>query len=148
MDIEQVARVVKLVESSRLYKVTIEDNGQSITVVNNINQQKTASPVKTKAVQDSTDKNSADQNGSAIKNNLPKVRATHVGRVYLSEDGAIDPLVSKGDHIEKGQTICFIEELTRLLPVVSDKEGVVSDILVEDGQGVEYGQSILALELY
>ena len=147
MDIEQVARIVKLVESSQLYKVTIEASGQSITVVNNVNQQEIVNPVKTKAIQDSTYKNSADQSAENIDNALSQVRATHVGRVYLSEDGATDHLVSKGDRIKKGQTICFIEELTRLLPVVSDKEGVVSDILVEDGQSVEYGQSILALEI-
>ncbi|OLF38208.1 acetyl-CoA carboxylase biotin carboxyl carrier protein subunit [Psychrobacter sp. Cmf 22.2] len=137
MDIEQVARIVKLVESSQLYKVTIEASGQSITVVNNVNQQGTIHPLKTKSIQ------KTENIGSA----LSQVRATHVGRVYLSEDGATDHLVSKGDRIKKGQTICFIEELTRLLPVVSDKEGVVSDILVEDGQSVEYGQSILALEI-
>ncbi len=148
MDIEQVARVVKLVESSQLYKVTIEDNGQSITVVNNVNQQETISPVKAKAVQDSTYENSADQNAANLDSALSQVRATHVGRVYLSEDGATDHLVIKGDRIKKGQTICFIEELTRLLPVVSEKEGVVSDILVENEQSVEYGQPILALELY
>ncbi len=148
MDIEQVARVVALVESSQLYKVTIEDNGQSITVVNNVNQQEIVSPVKTKTVQNSAYKNSAAHNFGVVDNTLTKVCATHVGRVYLSEDGAVDPLVSKGDYVKKGQTICFIEELTRLLPVVSDKEGVVSDILVEDGQSVEYGQPILALEVY
>lgn len=137
MDIEQVARVVTLVENSQLYKVTIEDNGQSVTVVNNVNQQEIVSPVKTKTI----------QNAENIDNALSKVCATHVGRVYLSEDGATDHLVSKGDHIKKGQTICFIEELTRLLPVVSDKEGIVSDILVKDGQSVEYGQPILALEV-
>ncbi len=137
MDIEQVARVVALVESSQVYKVTIEDNGQSMTVVNNVNYQETVSPVKTKAIEPNADVNKA----------LSQIRATHVGRVYLSEDGATDHLVRKGDHIKKGQTIGFIEELTRLLPVVSDKEGIVSDILVEDGQGVEYGQSILALEV-
>ncbi|WP_350656911.1 biotin/lipoyl-containing protein [Psychrobacter sp. S1-30-MNA-CIBAN-0213] len=147
MDIEQVARVVKLVESSQLYKVTIENNGQSVTVVNNVNQHEIASPVKTKAVQDSTYKNSADQNAANLDSALSQVRATHVGRVYLSEDGATDHLVSKGDHIEKGQTICFIEELTRLLPVVSDKAGVVSDILVENGQIVEYGQPVFNLKI-
>lgn len=147
MDTEQVARVVKLVESSQLYKVTIEDNGQSITVVNNINQPEIVSPVKTKTVQNSTYKNSAAQNVADVDNALSKVLATHVGRVYLSEDAANDPLVSKGDHVKKGQTICYIEELTRLLPVVSDKEGVVSNILVEDRQSVEYGQPILALEI-
>lgn len=142
MDIEQVARVVKLVESSQLYKVTIENNGQSVTVVNNVNQHEIASPVKSKTIQNGADRNSVD-----IDSALSQVRATHVGQVYLSKDGATDHLVSKGDHIEKGQTICFIEELTRLLPVISDKAGVVSDILVEDGQSVEYGQPILALEV-
>jgi len=142
MDIEQVARVVKLVESSQLYKVTIEDSGQSVTVVNNVNQHGTTNHVKTKSIQ-----HSADQNSGDIDNNLSQVRATYVGRVYLSEDGATDHLVSKGDHIKKGQTICFIEELTRLLPVVSDKAGVVSDILVENGQSVEYGQPIFNLKI-
>jgi len=54
-----------------------------------------------------------------------------------------DNLVKKGDRIEKGQTVCFIEELTRLLPVVSEHDGIVSDIVVEDGISVEYGQPIL-----
>ena len=148
MDTEQVARVVTLVENSQLYKVTIEDDGQSITVVNNVKQQGTTNPVKTKSIQDSTYKNSTEQNGVDIDNALSQVCATHVGRVYWSQDGAVDPLVSKGDYVKKGQTICFIEELTRLLPVVSDKEGVVSDILVEDGQSVEYGQPILALKVF
>ena len=148
MDTEQVARVVALVENSQLYKVTIEDDGQSITVVNNVKQQGTTNPVKTKSIQDSTYKNSTEQNGVDIDNALSQVCATHVGRVYWSQDGAVDPLVSKGDYVKKGQTICFIEELTRLLPVVSDKEGVVSDILVEDGQSVEYGQPILALKVF
>ncbi len=59
MDIEQVARVVKLVESSQLYKVTIEDSGQSVTVVNNVNQQETLNPVKTKAIQSGANLDSA-----------------------------------------------------------------------------------------
>lgn len=81
MDIEQVARVVKLVESSQLYKVTIENNGQSVTVVNNVNQHEIASPVKSKTIQNGADRNSVD-----IDSALSQVRATHVGQVYLSKD--------------------------------------------------------------
>lgn len=140
MDIEQVARVVKLVESSQLHQVTIANSGQSIKVVNSLNQQHFTSPVE--AVE--TAPTHKSKNGSSEH---LQVCATYVGQVYLSEDAATDNLVNKGDHVKKGQTVCFVDELTRLLPVISDKEGVVSAILVEDGQNVEYGQPILELEI-
>jgi acetyl-CoA carboxylase biotin carboxyl carrier protein len=137
MDIEQIERVVKLVESSQLHEVTIADNGQSITVVNNLGAQNnvSASPIE------ATTTHETEQTGSDVL----QVGATYVGQVYLSEDDATDNLVKEGDHIQKGQTVCFIDELTRLQPVISNKEGVVTAVLVENGQNVEYGQPIFEL---
>lgn len=135
MDIEQIARVVKLIESSQLHEITITDNGQSIKVVNNLDSQDSANLVEAMPTQELEQKDREPL----------QVRATHVGKVYLSEDDATDNLVKEGDVIEKGQTICFIEELTRLLPVVSDKEGIVDAVLIENGQNIEYGQPILKL---
>ncbi|MBF2720882.1 acetyl-CoA carboxylase biotin carboxyl carrier protein subunit [Psychrobacter sp. NG254] len=137
MDIEQIERVVKLVESSQLHEVTIADNGQSITVVNNLGAQNnvSANPIE------ATPTNETEQTGSDVL----QVGATYVGQVYLSEDDATDNLVKEGDHIQKGQTICFIDELTRLQPVISNKEGVVTAVLVESGQNIEYGQPIFEI---
>lgn len=135
MDIEQIARVVKLVERSQLHEITITDNGQSIKVVNNVDSQSSVNPVEAMPIQE------LEHEGREPL----QVRATHVGKGYLSEDDATDDLVKEGDVIETGQTICFIEELTRLLPVVSDKEGIVDTILIENGQNIEYGQPILKL---
>jgi len=137
MDIEQIERVVKLVESSQLHEVTIADNGQSIKVVNNLGVQ---SDVNTNPIE-STPTHEPEQTGSDVL----QVGATYVGQVYLSEDDATDNLVKEGDHIQKGQTVCFIDELTRLQPVISNKEGVVTAVLVESGQNVEYGQPIFEL---
>jgi acetyl-CoA carboxylase biotin carboxyl carrier protein len=137
MDIEQIARVVKLVESSQLHEVTIADNEQSIKVVNSLGVQSnvSANPI------DAMTTNEPEQQGSDVL----QVCATYVGQVYLSEDDTTDNLIKEGDHIQKGQTVCFIDELTRLLPVISDKEGVVTAVLVESGQNVEYGQPIFGL---
>lgn len=135
MDIEQVARVVKLIEGSQLHEVKIANGDQSIKVVNNINKQNVDSPVEHSPIakpEDSSDKRL-------------QVCSSYVGRVYLSQDDSTDNLVKVGDHIVKGQTICYIDELTRLLPVLSKKEGIVSSILVESGQNVEYGEPILEL---
>ena len=137
MDIEQIERVVKLVESSQLHEVTIADNGQSITVVNNLGVQSnvSANPIE------ATPTHEPEQTGSDVL----QVGATYVGQVYLSEDDATDNLIKEGDHIQKGQTVCFIDELTRLQPVISNKEGVVTAVSVESGQNVEYGQPIFEL---
>ncbi len=137
MDIEQIARVVKLVESSQLHEVTIADNGQSIRVVNNLGAQNNvgANPIE------ATTTHEPEQTSSDVL----QVGATYVGQVYLSEDDVTDNLVKEGDHIQKGQTVCFIDELTRLQPVISNKEGVVTAVLVESGQNVEYGQPIFEL---
>lgn len=137
MDIEQIARVVKLVESSQLHEVTIADNGQSIKVVNSLGVQSnvSANPIEAMPTHE------PEQTGSDVL----QVGATYVGQVYLSEDDATDNLIKEGDHIQKGQTVCFIDELTRLQPVISNKEGVVTAVLVESGQNVEYGQPIFEL---
>lgn len=134
MDIEQVERVVKLVERSQLQEMTIVDGSQSIKVVNSIYSQRHRPPFEA----DNGENTSKDDS-----NESAQVCATHVGIVHLSADAVTDNLVKKGDRIEKGQTVCFIEELTRLLPVVSEHDGIVSDIVVEDGISVEYGQPIL-----
>lgn len=134
MDIEQVERVVKLFERSQLHEMTVVEGGQSIKVVNAIYSQRHRLPFEA----DNGEKLAKDDS-----NESAQVRATHVGIVHLSADAVTDNLIKKGDRIEKGQTVCFIEELTRLLPVVSEHDGIISDIVVEDGIGVEYGQPIL-----
>lgn len=134
MDIEQVERVVKLVERSQLHEMTVVDGGQSIKVVNAIYSQRH---------RPSFEADNGENTSKDDSNESAQVRATHVGIVHLSADAVTDNLVKKGDRIEKGQTVCFIEELTRLLPVVSEHDGIVSDIVVEDGISVEYGQPIL-----
>lgn len=137
MDIEQVARVVELVDNSQLHEVTIANSVQAITVVNNLDRQHITSCVKEFPTPKSEDRSSE----------YSQVYSPYVGRVYLSQDDCADNLVNEGDHIEEGQTICFIEELTKLLPVISNKKGTIGSILVESGQNIEYGQPILELKV-
>lgn len=143
MDIEQIARVVGLVEGSQLLEVTITSGGQSVRVVNNLQQRDTTDSLKPASSSIDTIKQT-DTNNS---NKPAQITATYVGCVYLSADDTMDNLVSKGDYVEKGQTVCFIDELSRLMPVVSDKAGTVTGILVKNGDKVEYGQPIFSLEV-
>ena len=139
MDTEQVKRVVDMVERSQLHEVTIVDGAQSITVVNKSKATNTDAAVRT---DDALDKSQDSDNN----HNTKQVCAPYVGTLHLSKDGVMDNLVKVGGTIKKGQTLCYIEELTRLLPVVSDYDGIINEILVESGQGVEYGQGIFVVQ--
>lgn len=132
MDIETIERFVKLVEKSKLHTVMVESGRQSLTVVNNLDKQ---------SATDAVDTSSSKEHSDCFQ-----VCSNYVGRVYLGQDKAMDNLVHEGDQIKKGQTLCFVDVLNRLLPIISEEEGTVDTILVDNGQNIEYGQPILRLK--
>ena len=149
MDIAAVERLVKLTEASQVYQITIEDNDQSISVVNGSRTAKSSvrNPIDSSSIEagDNTNSSLKAKNNNAQDQEALQVRSPHVSYMRLSADGATDNVIQKGDAIEIGQTIGFVEVLTKLLPVTSDKAGTVNEILVEESQVVEYGQPILQL---
>jgi acetyl-CoA carboxylase biotin carboxyl carrier protein len=51
-----------------------------------------------------------------------------------------------GDTVKVGQTVCIVEAMKILNEIESDKAGVVKQILIDNGQAVEYGQPLLIIE--
>jgi len=64
----------------------------------------------------------------------------------LSREPGAKPFVSVGKKIKKGDTVMIIEAMKTMNHVPSIKDGVVKKICVEDGQPVEFGQTIIVLE--
>ncbi len=50
-----------------------------------------------------------------------------------------------GDTVKEGQTICIIEAMKLLNEIEADKAGVIKEILIENGQAVEYGQPLFVI---
>lgn len=69
-----------------------------------------------------------------------------VGTFYSAPSPDSDPYVQEGDKVEKGQVLFIIESMKLMNEVNSEFSGTVSQILVENGQGVEFGQPILVIE--
>ena len=68
-----------------------------------------------------------------------------VGTFYRSPSPGADPFVQVGDTVKEGQTLCIIEAMKLLNEIESDKAGVVKEILIENGQAVEYGQPLYVI---
>ncbi len=73
------------------------------------------------------------------------VKAATVGVFYRSPSPGAPPFVSEGDEITLGQQVAIIEAMKLMLPVEADKGGVVAEVLVADGEAVEYGQPLFRL---
>lgn len=73
------------------------------------------------------------------------VTSPMVGTFYRSPSPGAEPFVQVGDTVKEGQTLCIIEAMKLLNEIESDKAGVVKEILIENGQAVEYGQPLFVI---
>jgi len=79
---------------------------------------------------------------------VPKtvIKSPIVGTAYLAPQPGAKPFVSVGKKIKKGETIIIVEAMKTMNHVPATSDGVVKKICVEDGQPVEFGQTIIVLE--
>ena len=81
----------------------------------------------------------SDQKGARIKSPI-------IGTAYLAPEPGAKNFVKVGDKIKKGQTVMIVEAMKTMNHVPSSTDGVVKKIMVNDGQPVEFGQTLLILE--
>jgi acetyl-CoA carboxylase biotin carboxyl carrier protein len=78
--------------------------------------------------------------------NLFYVTSPMVGTFYRAPSPTSPPFVDIGDTVKKGQTLCIIEAMKLMNEIECEVNGVVVDILVENGKPVEYGQKLFAIK--
>ena len=101
-----------------------------------IEQSKTGALVSpNKAVLNNVDENT----GTRIKSPI-------IGTAYLAAEPGAKKFVEVGDKIKKGQTIMIVEAMKTMNHVPSTSDGEVSKILINDGQPVEFGQTLIILK--
>ncbi len=74
------------------------------------------------------------------------VKSPIVGTAYLASEPGAKPFVSIGKKIKKGETIMIVEAMKTMNHVPSSLDGIVKKVCVEDGQPVEFDQTLIVLE--
>jgi len=83
---------------------------------------------------------------STIENNSAHVTSPIVGTAYLAPESGARKFVEVGQKVKKGQTIMIIEAMKTMNHVPSTQDGIVSKILVKDGEPVEFGQPLVSVK--
>jgi acetyl-CoA carboxylase biotin carboxyl carrier protein len=87
----------------------------------------------------SADTQKADATANALKSPM-------VGIAYLAPEPGAKPFTQIGAKVKAGDTVALIEAMKTFNPVKSDKDGVVKELLVKDGQAVEYDTPLMVIE--
>ena len=74
------------------------------------------------------------------------VKSPMVGTFYRASSPGAKPFKDVGDTVKEGETICIVEAMKILNEIEADKSGTVTQILVQNGQAVEYGQPLFVIE--
>ena len=75
-----------------------------------------------------------------------RVKSPIIGTAYLAPEPGAKKFVEVGDKIKKGQTVMIVEAMKTMNHIPSPLDGVVKEISVEDGQPVEFGQTIATID--
>lgn len=73
------------------------------------------------------------------------IKSPLVGTFYAAPSEDLEPFVKPGDHVEKGQVLAIVEAMKLMNEIESDFAGTVTEILVVNGQAVEYGQPLFVI---
>ena len=105
--------------------------------------------VSRKIISDNTSSNPVLKKISKVEENKDsslKITSPIVGTAYLAPEPGAKKFVEEGKKIKKGQTIMIIEAMKTMNHVPSTLEGVVSNVLVKDGEPVEFGQPLVSIK--
>ena len=75
-----------------------------------------------------------------------EIKSPIIGTAYLAPEPGAKKFVETGKKIKKGETVMIVEAMKTMNHVPSPKDGVVKSVNVEDGQPVEYGQTLVVID--
>ena len=88
----------------------------------------------------------APASASAAPDKSKIIESPIVGTFYRSSTPGSDAFVKVGSKVEADQTVCIIEAMKVMNEIKAEKSGVIKEILVENGEPVEFGQPLFVLE--
>ena len=160
MDLNYIKKLVKLVDESGVDEIEIEEEGGKIRVSKS-RHNSSAAPVylpqyisqpplpPQPAAEQKANPGPAAEAVSAPKAEEKKyheVRSPIVGTFYSAPAPNADPYVQIGSSVQEGTILCIIEALKLMNEIESDKAGKVAQVLVQNGQPVEYNQPLFLVE--
>jgi acetyl-CoA carboxylase biotin carboxyl carrier protein len=157
MDLRKLRKLIDLVQTSGIAELEVKEGEESVRIARTAGTQQTvylpqagmhnmqtapAEPGSGAAGRRPTDV-VADAGPAVVDGHT--VKSPMVGTFYRSATPGGKAFVDIGQSVSEGETLCIIEAMKLMNEIEADKTGVIKQILVENGQAVEYGQPLFVI---
>lgn len=157
MNFKEIKELIEILDQSSLTEINIEDKGNIVNLKKEketeiITPQVSQQPMQQIAPQQSAvsnqlDAQSSEETSASQENdNLKTINAPMVGTFYKSPSPEESPYVQVGDSVSNESTVCILEAMKLFNEIQAEATGEITEILVEDGQMVEYGQPLFKVK--
>ncbi len=148
MDLRKLKTLIELVESSGIAELEISEGEERVRIVRSgaaVQHVYTTAPQHMTTLAPQLADAPAEQPAEPATPDGHTVKSPMVGSFYRSPSPGAKPFVEVGQSVSVGDTLCIIEAMKLLNEIEADQSGVISAILVESGQPVEYGQPLFII---
>jgi acetyl-CoA carboxylase biotin carboxyl carrier protein len=154
MDLDLIKKLVKIVDTSGVTDLEIEEDGLKIKIAKKIRSSQilTQTQIPGLSAQSvlhpaAAIEESVKQKAEATAANLHEIRSPIVGTFYRAPAPDADSYVQIGSVLSPGTVLCIVEAMKLMNEIESDVSGKIVKILIENGKPVEYNQPLFLIEL-
>lgn len=145
-DSELIRELATLLDETNLTEIEIERSGMRVRVARNVSIAAAVPAVAHAAAAPVNAAAAAPAAGSDISKHPGAVPSPMVGTAYWASEPGAKPFIDVGSKVKVGDTLMIIEAMKTMNQIPSPKAGTVTQILVEDGQPVEFGEPLVIIE--
>jgi acetyl-CoA carboxylase biotin carboxyl carrier protein len=151
MDLNLIKKLVKLIETSEVTDLEIEENGTRIRIAKKVRVTNTpvhAPQYSMPAPQIHTEARElkAAPGEEETSTGLHEIKSPIVGTFYRAPAPDADSYVQVGDMVSQGSVLCIVEAMKLMNEIESDVNGKIVKVLVENGKPVEYNQPLFLIQ--
>ena len=142
MDLRKIKKLIEMLQESDLNEIEVKEGEESVR----INRKKGDVEIPQQIVAPQVQSKEVVENVDEPEENLSFIQSPMVRTFYRSPAPGKPPFVEIGQRVKKGDTICIIEAMKMMNQVKSEFDGKIVDIKVENGQPVEFNESLVSIE--
>jgi acetyl-CoA carboxylase biotin carboxyl carrier protein len=151
MDIRKVKKLIELLDESGIAEIEIKEGEESVRISRYAAGAPAApavvaAPVAVAAPMAMPAETAAPVAVAEPEEDGYSVAAPMVGTFYASASPGAAPYVQVGDRVNEGDTLCIIEAMKMMNQIEADVSGVIKSIRVQNGEAVEYGQTLVVID--
>jgi len=145
MDIRKVKKLIELLEDSDIAELEIKEGEESVR----ISRQSAVTQYAAPAVASAPVAPAAAATAAPLPASEPRghhIKSPMVGTYYGAVSPTSEPFVVEGQQVKVGDTLCIIEAMKMMNQIEADVSGVIKSIRVQNGEPVEYGQTLIVID--